>query len=77
MDELDCCGNFADFADTEQLWRALHFLLHQVHQHHPLMWKLPPRMPRFLELHELFQLEAQLLRRGPGKKVFLKWLRWV
>jgi hypothetical protein len=74
VDELDCCDNFANFADTELLWQALHLLPHRVHRHHPevLLWKLPHRMTRFLELHELFQLEAQLLRHGPEKRVFLE-----
>jgi hypothetical protein len=74
MDELDCCGNFASFADTAWLWRVLRLLPHRVRRHHPavLPWKLPHCMLRSLELHELFQLEAQLLHHGPGKRVFLE-----
>ena len=58
------------------LGRAQHLLLRRLHLRHlrELFVKLLLRILRLEENYVLFRLEAQLRRRGPGRKVFLELL---
>ena len=60
------------------LERVQHLLLRRLHLHHlrELVVKLPHHILLLEGNHVPTRLEARLLRRGPGRKVFLALLHW-